>query len=86
MLFVPSPDGENRPPPAKVHWLGPDDDWTQAPELGILAKIFSQDTFNLPKVQRGLKTQEQQEVVFASYNESKLRHFHKLLKKWLELD
>jgi hypothetical protein len=86
MLFVPSPDGENRPPPAAVHWLGPDDDWTQAPELGMLAKIFNQDTFNLPKVQRGLKAQEQQEVVLASYNESKLRHFHELLRKWLELD
>jgi phenylpropionate dioxygenase-like ring-hydroxylating dioxygenase large terminal subunit len=86
MLFVPSPDRENRPPPAPVHWLGPDDDWTLAPELGPLAKIFSQDTFNLPKVQKGLKAQEQQEVVFASYNESKPRHFHQLLKKWLELD
>jgi phenylpropionate dioxygenase-like ring-hydroxylating dioxygenase large terminal subunit len=86
MLFVPSPDGENRPPPAAVHWLAPDDDWTQAPELGMLAKIFNQDTFNLPKVQRGLKAQEQQEVVLASYNESKLRHFHELLRKWLELD
>ena len=56
------------------------------PELGQLAKIFSQDTFNLPKVQLGLKAQEQQEVIFASYNESKLRHFHELLKRWLELD
>lgn len=83
MLFVPSPTGENRPPPAKVHWLEPDQDWTEAPELGQLAKIFNQDTFNLPKVQLGLKAQEQQEVVFASYNETKLRHFHELLQRWV---
>ena len=79
----PSPPGANRPPPAKVHWLEPDQDWTEAPELGQLAKIFNQDTFNLPKVQLGLKAQEQQEVVFASYNETKLRHFHELLQRWV---
>ena len=84
--IVPSPDPANRPPPAPVHWLGVDDDWTEAPQLGGLAIIFNQDTYNLPKVQLGLKAQAQQEVVFASYNETKLRHFHTMLRKQLELD
>ena len=35
--------------------------------------------------QRGLKAQEQQEVVFGSYNESKIRHFWEHLYHWLEI-
>ena len=66
--------------------LGFDDDWTCAPELGPLAKVFQQDSLNLPHVQTGLKAQEQQEVIFASYNESKIRHFYQTLFRWLELD
>jgi hypothetical protein len=39
-----------------IHWLGVDDDWTEAPELGMLARVFNQDTFNLPNVQKGLSS------------------------------
>ena len=85
MMFVPCADQKNRPTPAKVTKLGPDDDWTMAPELGATAKIFQQDSINLPLVQRGLKAQEQQEVVFANYNESKIRHFWEHLYTWLEI-
>ena len=31
------------PPPAPVHWLAADEPWTNAPELGLLAKVFDQD-------------------------------------------
>ena len=85
MMFVPWKDQHNRPRPASVTSLGPDDDWTLAPELGMTAKIFQQDSINLPLVQRGLKAQEQQEVVFGSYNESKIRHFWEHLYHWLEI-
>ncbi len=85
MLFPPAPDPENRPPVASITDLDFDDDWTQAAELGPLAKIFQQDSLNLPLVQQGLKAQEQQEVIFASYNESKIRHFYDHLFRWLEV-
>lgn len=85
MMFVPWGEQDNRPAPAKVTQLGPDDDWTLAPELGPTAKIFQQDSVNLPHVQRGLKAQEQQEVIFADYNESKIRHFYEHLYAWLEI-
>ena len=49
-----SPYSGERPPAAPIHWLGADDSWTDAPELGFLARVFNQDTFNLPSVQRGL--------------------------------
>ena len=79
MLFpLAPPDPADRPAPAKVRHLGFDDDWTLAPELGPLAKIFQQDSLNLPLVQQGLRAQEQQEVIFASYQETKIRHFYEL--------
>lgn len=86
MMFPPAPDPDNRPAPAKVTHLGLDDDWTMAPELGATTKIFQQDSLNLPHVQTGLKAQEQQEVIFASYNEAKIRHFYDNLFRWLEVD
>jgi nitrite reductase/ring-hydroxylating ferredoxin subunit len=71
-----------RPPAAPIHWLGVDDDWTEAPELGMLARVFNQDSFNLPKVQRGLASL-QKDVTLASYQETKLRHFHRLLGRYV---
>jgi phenylpropionate dioxygenase-like ring-hydroxylating dioxygenase large terminal subunit len=82
MFLSPFPAGK-RPPPAPVHWLGADDDWTGAPELGSLAKVFNQDTFNLPNVQRGLQASPYEEVIFARYEETKIRHFHMLLEQQL---
>ena len=84
MYFAPSPDGENRPPAAPIHWLGPDDDWVEAPELGMLAKVFNQDVVNMPFVQKGLKTMKQPYVIFADYGETKIRHFHQLLQAWID--
>lgn len=85
MFFPPTPPS-GRPAPAKLTELGIDDDWTVATELGGLAKVFQQDSLNLPLVQKGLKAQLQQEVVFAAYNEQKIRHFYKSYFQWLEVD
>lgn len=75
-----------RPKPAPVHFLREDEDWTNAPELGFLTKVFNQDTLNLPKVQKGLRQSGVPNVQFASYQESKLRHFHTLLDRQLKKD
>jgi len=72
-----------RPKPAAVHWLGENEDWTRAPELGFLARVFNQDTFNLGQVQRGLHAARHSHVTFARYQEIKIRHFHALLGRWL---
>jgi phenylpropionate dioxygenase-like ring-hydroxylating dioxygenase large terminal subunit len=74
-----------RPKPAPVHWLGDDEDWTKAPELGFLTRVFNQDTFNLGRVQRGLHAARHHEVTFARYQETKIRHFHSLLERQLGL-
>jgi len=72
--MMPVPNGEDRPAPAKCHFLDLEDDYIEAPELGALAKVFNQDTLNLPFVQKGLKSLKQ--VIFANYGETKPRHFH----------
>jgi phenylpropionate dioxygenase-like ring-hydroxylating dioxygenase large terminal subunit len=83
MYMSPVPPGEPRPRAAPVHHLGPDDDWVDAPELGMLAKVFNQDVVNMPEVQKGLKTLRRPEIILANYGESKPRHFHLLLEQWL---
>lgn len=83
MYFFPVPQGEPRPAAAPIHWLGADDDWVDAPELGMLAKVFNQDVVNLPYVQKGLKTMKQPYVIFGDYGETKPRHFHMLYDQWV---
>jgi len=80
-----SPFRGARPAPAKLRWLADDEDWTRAPELGFLARVFNQDTYNLGRVQRGLRAAAHTHVTLAGYQESKVRHFHDLLERWLEL-
>ena len=83
MFLEPYDPSQPKPASVPIHWLGPDDDWTEAPELGLLARVFNQDTFNLPKVQIGLRSAKKPGVTLANYQEIKLRHFHMLLSQWL---
>jgi len=68
-----------KPANAARHWLDLDEPWTNAPELGGLARVFDQDSFNLGRVQAGLEAATHTHVTFAQYQETKLRHFHSLL-------
>jgi phenylpropionate dioxygenase-like ring-hydroxylating dioxygenase large terminal subunit len=72
-----------RPPPCPVHHLAEGDDWTEAPEIGFLTRVFNQDTFNLGRVQRGLRAAAHDEVTYGLYQETKIRHFHTLLERWI---
>ena len=83
VLFLAPFKGE-RPPPAAIHQLGVDEPWTNAPELGMLAKVFDQDTFNMANVQLGLETTLQARRHAGNYQESKIRWLHQLLGEWVE--
>jgi len=83
VLFL-SPFKGERPPPAPVHRLGIKDPWTDAPELGMLAKVFDQDTFNMSKVQLGLETSFKPGITLGNYQESKIRWLHQMLTTWVE--
>jgi hypothetical protein len=84
MYLEPYDESKPKPPAVPIHWLGVDDDWAEAPELGNLARVFNQDTFNLPKVQRGLRAMTKPGVTLANYQETKIRHVHMLMNKWFQ--
>ena len=63
--------------------MGADEAWTTAPELGMLAKVFEQDVFNMAKVQKGLETTQKPGATFSNYQESKIRWLHTLLGEWV---
>ncbi len=71
LYLVPWPEGEEKPPAAPMHWLDEDEDFTLAPEMGGLARVINQDCYNLPKIQKGLKTKVDPYVYFSAYAEGR---------------
>jgi hypothetical protein len=81
-VYILAPFKGNRPPPAEVHWLKEDEDWTKAPEIGgYLARILNQDLFNAKPGQDGLRASQRKTVSFSRYLESKIRHFYMLYEE-----
>jgi hypothetical protein len=72
-----------RPPPAAIHWLEDYESFTDAPELGMLAKVFDQDLFNMPRVQTGLEATRKPGVTLSNYQESKVRWLHAKLDEYM---
>jgi phenylpropionate dioxygenase-like ring-hydroxylating dioxygenase large terminal subunit len=85
MYMVALPEGAERPAPAECTFLDIDDDYTMATGFGsYLTKIFNQDYLNHKGIQKGLPNHPHGVTMFASYQESKLRHFHETLNLWLD--
>lgn len=76
-------EGDTPPAGAEIQWVETDTSWTTVPELGLLARVFDQDDANLPYVQKGLEDGAIDEVTFAEYQETKIRHFHVVLERLL---
>ena len=84
LYMIPVPEGQEPPPPAECTFLDLDDDYCEAPGFApTLLKIFNQDFVNHKQVQLGLHSVQTRETLFASYQETKIRHFHATLEKWL---
>ena len=81
-IFLAPFSGE-RPRPAPIHWLEEYESFADAPELGMLAKVFDQDLFNMPKVQLGLESTRKPGVTLANYQESKVRWLHAKLDEYM---
>ncbi|HTK66098.1 MAG TPA: aromatic ring-hydroxylating dioxygenase subunit alpha [Pseudonocardia sp.] len=80
-----NPEGP-RPPSAPLKVLEYEDSFAEkAPELSLFGPIFDQDFSNLVLIQKGMKTHGKPGVSFSDYQEARIRHFHQLLDKWLEL-
>jgi phenylpropionate dioxygenase-like ring-hydroxylating dioxygenase large terminal subunit len=82
IFFLNPFDGE-RPPPATTTYLGADQPFTDAPELGLLAKVFEQDAYNMPKVHTGIKASAKKTFTLSAYQEGKVRWFHDKLDQQL---
>ena len=75
--------GEKIPRGVPMHFLGPDEKWTAAAEIGGLGDVFEQDMDNLPYVQQGLHSSKTGKVQLADYQEIRIRQFHHTLDKYL---
>ncbi|MFU8762957.1 MAG: aromatic ring-hydroxylating oxygenase subunit alpha [Haliea sp.] len=84
MLLMRYPKGEQRPASVPVHRLPADQPFSSAPELGALGPVFDQDDSNMGAVQRGMKASRKGTVSLASYQESRIRHLHQTLDKYLK--
>lgn len=73
------------PPGAPLNNLPDDQDFSKAPELGALGPVFDQDMGNLDAMTKGLKTSKKGTVSLATYQESRIRHHHLTLDKYLGL-
>lgn len=79
------PEGTPCPTGARLNRLPDDQDFSKAPELGALGPVFDQDMGNLDAMTKGLKTSKKGAVSLASYQESRIRHHHLTLDKYLGL-
>jgi hypothetical protein len=66
-----------------LHELAPDEPWSNAPELGVFGPIMEQDESNLRAIQKGLRATTRTGTPYGEYQESRIRHFHHLLDKYL---
>jgi hypothetical protein len=64
--------------------LGADQKWADAPELGSAAMVADQDTDNLMRIQRGLRASKKPGVTLARYHESRIRHYHETLDRYMD--
>jgi phenylpropionate dioxygenase-like ring-hydroxylating dioxygenase large terminal subunit len=77
-----------RPPPAKIRFLGPDDSFLDAPELGGAGALIAQDEWNVEKVQRGMQTLRVNKpgVTMGIYHHTQVRNFHNVYEQYLGLE
>lgn len=80
------PAGSPRPVGARLNRLPDDQPFSTAAELGALGAVFDQDMGNLDAMTKGLKSSRKGTVSLASYQESRIRHHHETLDKYLGLD
>lgn len=83
MILLRHPKGTEKPPSVPVNKLAPDQSFTVAEELGALGPVFDQDDGNMPAVQKGMMASKKGRVSLASYQESRIRHLHQTIDKYL---
>ena len=77
--------GETAPKTTPMHLIPADRPFASASDLigSALAGVFDQDMDNLPYVQQGMKASKTKTLELGHYQESRIRHFHRTLDKYL---
>ena len=83
LLFAKAEDGSH-PPVRPPEYLTLEQRWSDLASLGGAGMVVDQDTDNLRRIQRGLKASRKGAVTLANYQESRIRHFHHTLDRYLE--
>lgn len=83
MLLFRYPKGTERPAVKPATKLRPDQKFAEAREIGDLGQVFDQDDANMPAVHRGMKASHKRAVSLGSYQESRIRHMHQTIDKYL---
>jgi len=85
MVLEPVPES-GRPAASPTRIIGGAETWADVPELGVFGRVFNQDGSTFRRVQRGLRASVKSATNLASYQESRIRHFHATLDEYLERD
>ncbi len=75
------PAGQAPAPSEPMRLLGENETWESF--FGQLGAVLEQDMANIPHVQRGMKASKTRKLQLANYQESRIRHFHQTLDKYL---
>ena len=81
-LFPKAEDGSH-PPPGEIVWLDEEEPWQSVKAMGSAAMLVDQDTDNLKRIQKGLRTTRKPGVTLATYQESRIRHFNETLDAYM---
>jgi phenylpropionate dioxygenase-like ring-hydroxylating dioxygenase large terminal subunit len=85
-ILMRTPKGEKPPKSAPMFLIPDDQPFTAASHLigGALANVFDQDMANLPYVQTGMKASANKLMELGHYQDSRVRHFHATLDKYID--
>ncbi len=81
-LFPKAEDGSH-PPTPEIIWLTEEEPWSKVEAMGSAAMVVDQDTDNLMRIQKGLRTTRKPGITLANYQESRIRHFHQTLDAYM---
>jgi hypothetical protein len=83
LLLAPLPNGV-RPPPCEAVRIGINESYTTVPGIDhALGVIFDQDTGNMGWMQEGMGASRRKGATLANFQESRIRHIHRTLSKYL---
>jgi len=84
-ILMRTPKGTAAPKAPPMHLIPPDQPFASVAHIigEGLAGVFDQDLENLPYVQKGMKASANHAIELGHYQESRIRHFHHTLDKYL---